>query len=149
LQSPELKATRVGDEGFSLLECVVALVLISSFGMALLSWFNTTSIGFHRVLEQENRRHLEDQALEFLRSVNPMTQPEGSVPLEGYTLRWRSRVLQAPRRGAGHPTGLGEFEVALYEMRIEVSDENGHPQIIPFRLRQVGWRRIRPFNVLY
>ena len=58
-------------QGFTLLEAVVALVLIATAGMALLDWVNNNLMNLNRVQTLQQRNEAIRSALVFMESVNP------------------------------------------------------------------------------
>ena len=77
-------------KGFTLLEAIVALVLIGSAGMALFSWINGNYISLSRIRDVNARSEATVNVLEYMDRVNPMLTPDGVAPLGAYSIRWRS-----------------------------------------------------------
>ena len=67
--------------GFSLLEVIVALVLITSTGMALFSWMNTNTMSLQRVQFVQQRNIATRNALMYINTINPLQTPQGSTTL--------------------------------------------------------------------
>jgi general secretion pathway protein I len=125
-----------------LLEAIVALVLLSSTGLALFSWINTNLISLQRVAEIQRHDRLTRSALEFMETVNPMTQPRGENRLGPYTIRWDARPVLPPRDGIGYPGGVSLFQVGLYDTDVDIAPAEGQGHV-QFTLRQVGYRQVR------
>src|SRR3974377_946954 len=68
---------RVQQRGFTLLEAVVALVLIGTTGMALMAWINTGLETVARVQDASARGEALRNALEQMQTVNPLLEPNG------------------------------------------------------------------------
>lgn len=128
--------------GFSLLEAMVALVVLSSAGMVLFSWINASIVSLRRVEDANVRSAATINALEFMQSVNPMLRPQGSMDLGAYELRWQSRELTTPLDGADYPRGIGPFQIALYDTTVSLH-QHGGAYWFEFNLQQVGHRRVR------
>jgi general secretion pathway protein I len=130
-----------GQRGFSLLEAIVALALLASVGMALLGWLNSSLIGLRRVQEVAAAQAAVRGALAYLETINPMATPEGETELGEWRVRWQAREVEPAREGAGYPSGVGLFDVGLYDTRVWL--ERDGQAIEEFVLRQVGYRKAR------
>lgn len=128
--------------GFTLMEAIVALVLLATTGMALFSWINSNVITLHRVQTSNAQDEATLNALQYINSVNPMTQPQGQADLGSYQLKWTTEQLTEPRDGAGYPTGISLYQLAMYKTRVDVQHTGGAPWF-DFSLQQVGYRRVR------
>lgn len=128
--------------GFTLLEAIVALALISSAGMALFAWINSNISALSRVEESSQRAAATRNTLQFMQTVNPMLAPSGEATLGEYRIRWQAEPITDAVDGANFPYGISLYQFALYDTRIEVQ---GAPQQPGFtlELRQVGYKRVR------
>jgi general secretion pathway protein I len=128
--------------GFSLLEAIVAMVLIAGAGMALFSWISS-SINSLASLEEVNRRSEATlNILEYMETVNPMLAPEGEEKLGSYSIRWRSSPATPVVDGVDHPRGVGLYQVALYRIEVWALTDGNKPWF-DLELRQVGYKRVR------
>ena len=135
----------IAQRGFTLLEAIVALVLVSGAGMALFSWVNTNIATLYRVQEASARAEATRNALEYLRTVNPMRTPEGETPLGEYSVRWRSSSLSPVMDGVNQFQGISLYQFALYDSHVELVRASGEPWF-DFELRQVGYKRVRTLS---
>ncbi len=137
-------ARRAAESGFSLLEAIVAMVLISVAGLALFSWINTSFIGLNRIQESNARAAAQLNALQFLQTINPMTQPSGSTTLGKLKLDWRSRAITQPQTNIIESGSPGPFTVALYEIEATIEEP---PEVAAYRfnVRLTGYERL-PFD---
>jgi general secretion pathway protein I len=126
--------------GFTLLEAIVALVLIATIGMSLLNWINTNLITLGRVQQVLQRREATRSALVFMDTVNPLEQPQGGQTVGGYKFNWKAQVVELPKTGVDSMGAAGFFEIGLYDTVVDVSLEN--TLIVRFTLRQVGFRQV-------
>lgn len=128
--------------GFTLLEAVVALVLLATAGLALFSWINTSLDGLSRVESASRRIADERNALEYLRTINPMDRPVGETRLLDLVVKWRSTPLQSPVPNLTDAQTSGAFMVALYETELTLVPGPGN-QRSPwsFTTRQFGYKR--------
>ncbi|OJZ17724.1 MAG: hypothetical protein BGP21_02420 [Thiobacillus sp. 65-29] len=132
--------------GFTLLEAIVALTLISSAGLALFSWVNSNMTTLSRVEDASQRAVATTNALEFMQTVNPMQTPQGEARLGAYRIRWQAEPLTDTFDGANFPYGVSLYQFSLYNTRIELAGEAGAQDIV-FELKQVGYRRVRDMAI--
>ena len=125
-------------QGFTLLEAIVALVLITTTGMALLSWINTNLITLQRVQQAQQRHEAIRNALAFMETVNPLESPQGEETVGIYIFHWQARAIELPK------DGKGLYQLALYDTDIEVFFHQPQKQalIAQFTLRQVGFKQV-------
>lgn len=129
-------------KGFTLIEAIVALVLIGTTGMALFSWINTNITTLNRVQEINAENAATINAVEYMNSINPMTSPEGQANLGPYRLSWEAESDSGPRDGANYPYGLGLYQLGMYQTKITVQKPDGQFWFA-FTLQQVGYKKVR------
>lgn len=123
--------------GFTLLEAIVALVLISSAGMALFSWINNNISTLSRIHDANTQSEATLNILEYMRLINPMLTPQGKAALGNYRIDWES---QPATLIVDKPSSLYQF--ALYQTRIGVEDSDGRAWF-ELSLQQVGYKQVR------
>lgn len=128
--------------GFTLLEAIVALVLISSAGLALFGWINGNIMALTRIHDANARSEATVNVLEYMNRVNPMLSPEGKAPLGTYSIQWRSRPISDVADGADYPVGTSPYQLALYSTTVSVTSERGQ-EWFEFQLQQVGYKKVR------
>jgi general secretion pathway protein I len=121
---------RSRQRGFSLLEAIVALTLMSSVGLALFAWANSTRLSLLRVQDASERQEATLNAVEFMKVVNPMLEPIGNTSLGGIRLHWSSEPVTPPTQGTGYPNGASLFAVAVYRVTVTLDRDN-----------EIGWHR--------
>jgi general secretion pathway protein I len=122
--------------GFSLLEAVVAMVLISGAGYALFGWINSNIMALNRIHETNARSEATQNILEYMNGINPMLKPEGSASLGQYKIRWESRPITLIQ------DGNSLYQLALYDTLVKADSGETQPWF-EFRLRQVGYKKVR------
>ena len=128
----------MNQRGFTLLEAIVALILIASTGMALLNWINTNLMTLHRVQQVQQRHEAIRNALAFMDTINPLEKPQGDETVGIYTFRWETQAVEQPKDG----TGL--YQIGLYDTDIEVRLDD--ELLARFTMRNVGFKQVRqPF----
>lgn len=128
--------------GFTLIEAIVALVLIATTGMALFSWINSNIITLNRIQENNNENAATVNAVEYMNNINPMTSPEGQANLGSYRLSWKAEAITEPRDGSGYPSGISLYQLSLYQTRVTIQKPDGQFWFA-FTLQQVGYKKMR------
>jgi general secretion pathway protein I len=128
--------------GFTLLEAIVAMVLISGAGMALFTWINQNISSLHRILETNARAEATSNVLEYMTRVNPMLTPEGSANLESYRVRWIAKQDGDPRDGNSLPFSINLYQFALYDTQVSVQRQGGQAWF-DLKLRLLGYKKVR------
>jgi general secretion pathway protein I len=131
----------VKQQGFSLLEAIVALILIVTVGMALLSWVNTNLITLDRVQHTYQRNEAIRNALVFMSIVNPLEKPKGKEQVGIYQLSWEAKAIELPKDGTSTLGYLSLYQISLYDTEVKVSLEEA--LLARFTLRQVGFKQVR------
>lgn len=133
---------RKRQRGFTLIEAIVALVLIATTGMALFGWINSNIIALNRVQEQNSTNAATLNVVEYMNGINPMATPDGRADLGAYTLSWTSRPVTDVVDGASYPMGVSLYQLALYESKINVAKPGGQLWF-DFTMQQVGYKKVR------
>ncbi len=136
-----IRDTPAKAHGFTLLEAIVALVILTTAGLALFTWINASFDSLHRIEFNNNRAAAEVNALEFLRTINPMERPEGETVLGAVTVRWRARPVSDIRPNLTDAQTAGPFMVGLYETEVELAAPPQLPRYT-FLIRQMGYQRL-------
>ncbi len=134
--------------GFTLIEAIVALVLIATTGMALFSWINGNIITLSRVREINAENAATQNSVEYMNNVNPMISPEGQTDMGSFRLSWKAEATTEPRDGAGYPFGIGLYQMAMFQTRVTIQKLNGQFWF-DFTLQQVGYKKVREITRLF
>ena len=129
--------------GFSLLEALVALVILASAGWALFDWVNASIVALGRVEQANARSAASANTLEFMQSINPMLRPEGEMDLGDYRIAWRASAIASPIDGSDYPRGRSAFQLALYDTVVRAYRRSEEEPWFELRLKQVGYKRVR------
>ena len=128
--------------GFTLIEAIVALVLIASAGMAVFGWINTNIMTLGRVEAVNAEDEATLNVISYMNGVNPMLTPEGETDFGAYRVSWRTEPISAIRDGAAYPFGISLYQIALYRTRVAVNKPGNLPWF-DLNLRQVGFKKVR------
>ena len=125
-------------KGFTLIEAIVALVLISLTGMAIFQWLNQSMANL-RVLEREQSTTLTVQnALAYIKTINPMENPTGKAQVGNMQLEWESDLLEEPTKDMTQKGSITQYTFGLYQMDVTLTQTN-QPKF-QFSVRQVGYK---------
>ena len=122
----------MNQHGFTLLEAIVALVIITSTGMALLNWISTNLTTLQHVQAAQQRNDAIRNAVAFTETVNPLQQPQGEQLLGMYKLIWKSKEIEL----LGNTT---LYQIGLYDIDVTVFLDDTF--IAKFTVRQIGFKQ--------
>jgi general secretion pathway protein I len=114
----------VRQQGFGLLEALVAMVILAGSGMALFAWINQNLRDLVRIEQAQARAALQLTAQGLLVGVNPFQEPAGERRVGAVQVRWRGQLISPlrpsfPFAGARSP----RWQVGLYRLEVKVTDE--------------------------
>lgn len=131
-------------QGLSLIEVIVALVVISGFGAALFVWAGQTLQIASRAALVQQQAELERNITELAFSLNPAERPTGEMITATHRYRWSALPTRGPVDQARHPIGIGPFTVALYTVRFSVVDLAAPEKPLLSERLVAGHRLVRP-----
>lgn len=136
--------------GFTLIEALVALVLLSTGLIAFHEFLGSAFISAERVRQAASEYDCGQNALALASTLNPMAAPQGSFDAGTYHIRWRARRLGDVRQSRGYPSGRGRFQTALYRVVLDFPEL---PQFAAIEVTKLGYHLITspgaaPGNVL-
>jgi len=105
------------DGGFTLIEVLVALVLIATLGFSILNWVNTCLISLEKAKSHQQRMVGVRNAVAFMETVNPMKLPSGQKELGVLRLEWNSTAHVPSTRSKD----TGTFILGLYKTEVKVT----------------------------
>ena len=101
---------------------IVALVVISGFGAALFVWAGQTLQMASRAALVQQQAELERNITEIAFSLNPGVRASGELLTATHRYQWRAAATRGPSDQTRHPTGIGPYQVAMYNVRFTVTD---------------------------
>lgn len=131
-------------KGFTLLEAMVAMVILATTGMALFNWVNASLGSMTRAMDHDKKQRAMEIALEYIEGVNPMENQNGEFIIGPYKITWAASLVEPERQGKGYPGGTSPFRLGLYTTHIIVLEDQKtgeYSNITDFHLRQVGYSR--------
>ena len=140
-----MAARQHSQSGFSLLEAIVALVLLSTVGMALFSWINTSLIGLNRAQAVIMRTQTIQNALSAMDQINPAVVAAGDMRVGDMEIEWHAEIVDPLQDGVGYPLGTGLYQIGLYDTHVTVLQED--KEQVSFVVRQVGYLQVRTLDL--
>jgi general secretion pathway protein I len=107
--------------GFTLLEAIVALVLMSSALGALYTWINTDLISLRRAEAVIATQNVVQETVRQLRLLPLADGADGNMQVSGYTVNWRARLVEPMALGRNPRGPVGLYDHRLYEVGFELS----------------------------
>lgn len=134
--------SRSTENGFTLLEAIVALTLLGLALVPMISFISESTDQLARVAERNERSFATQSAVALLDPINPMEDPQGEESLgQDLMVRWNSEPLVLPNDGPQIGMGLPGFRVGFYEVRVSLYRDSMDPWFA-FDLRKVGYQKI-------
>jgi len=138
-----IRRSKAHQLGFGLLEALVALVLLSSLGFALLAWIQqnidlTGKLRNHYV-EQEARQ----MVIDWSSTVNFMETPKGEHKEGNLLISWSAELKNPITSQSGYPMGTGLFDLALYEVNVTTTRLEEGQTWFSEKFVRIGYRKAR------
>jgi prepilin-type N-terminal cleavage/methylation domain-containing protein len=122
--------------GFTLIEVIVALVILAISLMAFYEFLSSSLHAADRVRRAAAAYDRAENALALARALNPMESPDGTLDLGGYRIHWRAEPVGAARVSTAYPSGKGRFIVALYRLVFDFPDDR---DFAPVEVTKLGY----------
>ncbi len=131
------RPSKSGQEGFALLEGLVAIALLAGTMVAIFALVGNVLDSASRVGRSNASVQITMNAIETMTAVNPMVQGSGKIDLGPYAVTWTSAAIVPIIERAG-----SLYQIGLYNMDVRVEDQPGSV-LANFTVRQIGYRRVR------
>ena len=131
---------RRSSPGFTLLESVVALMILSVGLTAAFAWFDRDVDALRRMDRVALEDVALDVALDHLRTIDLVAEPTGTFTWRGYEVDWTSNVADQ-RQGKAMIGTRGFHDLTLYRAEIAISYET---RLISQRRVLLTTSRLRP-----
>ena len=133
-----------GQAGFSLLEALIAVALIAAALLPLLALQGQLTRTVLAVERAGTTAKDMTSALSFLRTLNPMRDPEGTEQLGDAILSWTARPASDERPALDQGGAPGRFMLQLYDIEATITYDDGRS--VAFSVRALGWRPTEPIS---
>lgn len=125
------------NSGFTLLEVIIALVVLSSALIPLFMLFSTHLDAMRRLADENEKAAATHTIMNFMDNINPAEMGSGQNETGGYSYSWESTAILPLEK-----IPKGAFKVGLYDTKIEVEKKKDQPWF-DFTLRLTGYERIK------
>ncbi len=129
---------RTNEDGFSVLEAIVAMAILAAALIPLLALqgqFLRTTEALERV---EQRLDAEETALAHIGALNLVQSPTGTISAQSAQISWQSRPLVPARKARGSNGFPSRYNITLYEVTVTLSYRGGRQE--QFLLQGLGWK---------
>ena len=127
--------------GFTLLEAIVALVIMAAVIIPLLSFVSATAQALITAAETNERSFAQQAAVAMLESVNPVVEPSGQLLLDQYvTVSWISETTIPQMSDISLGSPLSGFNFGFYKMTVTLARPDRDPWF-SFEMRKAGYRQ--------
>ena len=113
-----LRARRSG--GFSLLEVILALVILSAALSGIYSLINTDLISLRRAEAVVASRNALEEAVRQIRLVQLSDGQEGRVEIGEHSVVWRAELVEPVTVGRGQSGVVGAYDLGLFDIWLTV-----------------------------
>ncbi|PTQ11429.1 hypothetical protein CLG96_08235 [Sphingomonas oleivorans] len=137
-----MRAGAVPDRGFTVIELLVAVVIMAMVLIPVARMQADLSRRHARQAVLLDRFTAMHNALALLRGLNPLAEPSGRRLLApGLLLQWRATRVSEVRRSLRFLGGEGDFDVALFRIDAQILRSSGGMPM-RFAIERLGWRAI-------
>lgn len=83
--------------GFTLLEVIVALVILATSGLMIFGWINQNLATATRLRDSQARSQLQIEGVSLLATIDPAVETDGERETGGLRLTWHATLLEPMR----------------------------------------------------
>ncbi len=131
------------NKGFSLLEAIVAMAIVASFGMAIFAWINSNLNTLNKIQSKSEHDQVVRSVVEYMQGIDIMEQPDGNENIAQYSVFWKATLIEPVIDGTNGVGGKSDFELGLY--LTDVSVTYNQKLVASFSVRLVGYKKVRSF----
>ncbi|GAB3394522.1 type IV pilus modification PilV family protein [Azotobacter armeniacus] len=125
--------------GFSLLEAIVALVILAGACMALFAWINTSLLQLQRAELYVDASPALKSAMQYLKTVDLAQRPTGTFGSGAISVDWQASALETDSTRSAEYGG-SNFLLSLYAVSLTARSATRslpalHTRIVNYRLK--------------
>lgn len=125
--------------GFSLLEAIVALVILAGACMALFAWINTSLNQLRRAELYVDAAPAINSTAQYLKTVDLAQRPSGTLTSGSISVDWVAHAIESEAT-RNSEYGGSNFLISLYDVELTARGEKHslpalHTRIVNYRLK--------------
>jgi len=128
--------------GFTLLEAIVALVILATSSVSIYLWLGTSLDSLGRVNKTIAMAQLTDDLDAYFRTLKLEGETSRTFKLNGYQIDWSARLVEPKRVGLHGSGATSDYELGLYD--VDVSISRNQSVVGSFETRLVSYKYIPP-----
>ena len=128
-------------QGFTLLEAIVAIALVSSVLMALYSLINTDLISLRRAEAAVQSRTIIEEFTHRIELVELGDGADGAMEIPPYAVDWTASLVEPTQMGRQQRGAPGLYDLSLFDVSFEVRRERAF--VAEGTLRQLRYIKVR------
>ena len=124
--------------GFSLLEAIVALAIMSGIAVAAFSWLNTALLNTERTNQNYEAQQVAENFLAEIKPSDLIKNQSGRSDYGSYSVSWTAKPIDKANGllTNGVPS---QFALALFQVDLEV--QKGEELVATFQVRKAAFRK--------
>ncbi len=127
--------------GFTLLEAIVALVIMAAVMIPLLSFISATAQALITAAETNERSFAQQAAVAMLEPLNPFEEPTGQLLLDqDVTVSWVSESILPQMNDISLGSPLSGFTFGFYKLTVTLARPDRDPWFT-FEMRKAGYAK--------
>ena len=130
-------------KGFTLLEAIVALTILSMSLSALYSWYSVSLMGLIRSEEKLKVVEFMHEVDAYLVTLNLTGESTGEFTSNKMQARWQAQLLEPQTDGKNAGGQMGYYRFGLYAVDVEVFSIETGALLDQFTTRLVGYEGVR------
>lgn len=131
------------ENGFSLLEVIMAMVVLSASLLPLFAIFGNYLNAMRNMSNENEKAEARTQILSYMNGVNPFVDKEGNLELGDFTFSWNATPIVENIENIDSNNGRinkANFKITLYDTHINASKPN-NAEWLEFTIRQIGYEK--------
>lgn len=132
---------KADQQGFTLLEAIIAMTILATSGLALFSWLSVTYDGLVRVEEVQARHQVMDDLQAYFSTLNIKAETSQQMQVNGFDVSWQAKLVEPVQTGRGLMGGISNFDLGLYD--VDITIKRGQRLIGEYETKLVGYTKVR------
>ncbi len=131
--------------GFTLIEAMVALVILSTALTGLFGLINTDLISLRRAEAVVASQNALQEATRQIRLQTLSNKARGQLQLPGYDAEWTAQLVEPITYGRGPRGGVGAYDHGLYDIDVSLSSQGR--SLGTWTVRVAQYQRVRKLEI--